>query len=71
MCILWLINWINYRLRNAVKRAKVAHAPLWTLTEDEGAKLVSLITKRLLFPLPLLGVALRVAISEDSVVEVE
>ena len=69
--ILLLINWKNYRLRNAVKRAKAAQALLWKLMEDEGGELVPLIAKALLFSLPLLGVALAAAILEDSVVEVE
>ena len=51
--------------------AKAAQALLWTLTEDEGAELVPLAPKGLLFPFPLLWVALAVAILEDSVVEVE
>ena len=66
-----MINWTNYRLRNAVKRVKATKALLWTLTEDEGVELVSLITKGLPFAFPLLRVALAVAILEHSVVEVE
>jgi len=72
---LWLINWTNYRLRNAVKSAKAAQALLRTLTEDEGAELVPLAPKGLPFPFPfpfpLLGVALAVAILEDSAADVE
>ena len=68
---MWLINRTNYRLRNEVKRAKTAQALLWKLTEHEGGELGSLIAKGLPFPLLLLGVALAVAILEDSVVDVE
>ena len=55
---MWLINWENYRLRNAINQ------------EDES-ELVSLAAKRLLFPLPLLPLALGVVILDDLVVEVE